>query len=586
MPLAPAPPEPSAQAAARSAACPRRSEMTAIARTLTDPVTYRRLAYLLLGMPLGLAWFTALITLWSLTVGLAITPMVIPVLLALAFATRGFTAVEAELARSLLGVDAHVPALSIPRGGGIRARAKALFGAGFWRAQGFLWIRWFVGFPVGVAMVALLGSAIGMIFGPLWIPFIHHGASISFGFWHAHTVLQALPFVPVGVILLALSVALAYPLGAAFVPLTAAFLGDDPTRLEASVERAAGSARAGLAVAGPTRRGLQTHAIVDGSLVATTIFIWAAASRGYFWPIWVVLPFATALGMHAWLLELSENTELVKRRFRGSTTLAGTAGIAAIFWVFTVCVWAVSGHGYFWPIWTLLGLALIVGAVGGAVLLAGPRAMAERIETLTASRAGAVNVQDSELRRIERDLHDGAQARLVALGMSLGMAEQKLSQDPERASELLAEARAGAEQALRELRDLARGIHPPVLADRGLEAAISALANATPMHVVLSCDIPKRPPSAVESAAYFVAAESLTNAAKHAHADWLEIRIAEVGQHLEIEIKDDGIGGANPNGSGLTGLRHRVEALDGTLHVTSPPGGPTTVYAELPCVWS
>lgn len=210
--------------------------------------------------------------------------------------------------------------------------------------------------------------------------------------------------------------------------------------------------------------------------------------------------------------------------------------------------------------------------------------MAQRIETLTATRAGAVSVQDSELRRIERDLHDGAQARLVALGMSLGMAEQKLSEDPEQASRLLAEARAGAEQALRELRDLARGIHPPLLADRGLEAAISSLANATPMHVALSVDVPTRPPTAVESAAYFVAAEALANAAKHAKADWLEIRIAQIGRQLELEIKDDGVGGADPDGSGLVGLRRRVEALDGTLTVTSPAGGPTTIYAELPCV--
>jgi signal transduction histidine kinase len=325
--------------------------------------------------------------------------------------------------------------------------------------------------------------------------------------------------------------------------------------------------------------------VVDASVVTVLIFIWAVTSLGYFWPIWIVLPFATALAMHAWLLELAERPQLI-RRFRGSKVLAATVGIAGAFWLFTVAVWAVSSHQYFWPIWTLLGLAIVVGAETAAVLLGSPHdaEMAERIETLTATRAGAVNVQDTELRRIERDLHDGAQARLVALGMSLGMAEQKLADDPERAGELLAEARVGAEQALRELRDLARGIHPPVLADRGLEAAIEALANSTPMHVALSVDVPKRPSSAVESAAYFVTAESLANAAKHAKADWLDIRIATVGSNLELEITDDGIGGADPNGSGLVGLRHRVEALDGTLEVTSPPGGPTTVYAELPCV--
>jgi signal transduction histidine kinase len=167
--------------------------------------------------------------------------------------------------------------------------------------------------------------------------------------------------------------------------------------------------------------------------------------------------------------------------------------------------------------------------------------------------------------------------------MSLGMAEQKLADDPEQAGELLAEAREGAEQALRELRDLARGIHPPVLADRGLEAALAALANSTPMHVTLSVDVPQRPASSVESAAYFVVAEALANAGKHAHADWLDIRIARIGQRLELEVKDDGVGGADPSGSGLVGLRRRVEALDGKLEINSPLGGPTTVYAELPC---
>jgi signal transduction histidine kinase len=286
--------------------------------------------------------------------------------------------------------------------------------------------------------------------------------------------------------------------------------------------------------------------------------------------------------MHAWLYRVGHDPA-VARRFRGRASLAGSTGVATIFWLFTVGIWAVSSHGYFWPVWPLLGLVIAVGAHAAAVLLAKPQELMQRIESLTASRAGAVDIQDSELRRIERDLHDGAQARLVALGMSLGMAEQKLTDDPERAGELLAEARAGAEAALRELRDLARGIHPPVLTDRGLEAAITALASSTHMHVALSVDVPKRPTSTVESAAYFVVAEALANAAKHSGSEWLDIRIATVGRHLELEVTDDGAGGADPGGSGLVGLRHRVEALDGTLELTSPAGGPTTVYAELPC---
>jgi len=220
-----------------------------------------------------------------------------------------------------------------------------------------------------------------------------------------------------------------------------------------------------------------------------------------------------------------------------------------------------------------------------AVLLTSPRRaeMAERIETLETTRAGAVDAQESELRRIERDLHDGAQARLVALGMSLGMAEQKLSEDPQRAGELLAEARLGAEHALRELRDLARGIHPPVLADRGLEAALASLASSTPLRVGLSVDVAPRPAPAVESAAYFVAAEALANAAKHARAQRVDITVVRAGDALELEVRDDGDGGADPAGNGLRGLQRRVEALDGSLIVTSPRGGPTTIRAELPC---
>jgi signal transduction histidine kinase len=307
-------------------------------------------------------------------------------------------------------------------------------------------------------------------------------------------------------------------------------------------------------------------------------------SRVYFWPVWVVLPLASALAIHGWLVLIAERPSLV-RRFRGSRTLAATAGVGVIAGLFFTVIWAITGHGYFWPVWPILGIAIVFAVVMAAELLSSPSdaELTERIETLESTRAGAVDVQDSELRRIERDLHDGAQARLVSLGMSLGMAEQKLVEDPARASELLAEARVGAEHALRELRDLARGIHPPVLADRGLEAAIAALASSTPLPVSVSAHVDDRPSSAVESAAYFVVAEALANAAKHAHATRIEIRLERAGDRLEVEVKDDGVGGANAGGSGLLGLRRRVEALDGMLVVLSPSGGPTTVRAELPC---
>jgi len=249
--------------------------------------------------------------------------------------------------------------------------------------------------------------------------------------------------------------------------------------------------------------------------------------------------------------------------------------------VFFVLVWAVTGAGYFWPLWPILVLAVAFAI--RAVRELGRRG--ERITELETTRAGAVEQQESELERIERDLHDGAQARLVALGMSLGMAEQKLTTDPVAAQELLAEARRGTREALEELRSLARGIHPPVLTDRGLAAAIEALAARTPLDVDVSVKLPQRPPRAVETAAYFVAAEALANAGKHASAGHVDVGIRVDDGNLVVEVVDDGSGGADPAGNGLRGLARRVQALDGTLAVDSPAGGPTTIRAVMPCEW-
>jgi signal transduction histidine kinase len=266
----------------------------------------------------------------------------------------------------------------------------------------------------------------------------------------------------------------------------------------------------------------------------------------------------------------------------GSEALAIHIGISSLLLAFLVAVWAVTSNGYFWPVWPALALALLVVA-HAAVVYARRQ---HRIERLEETRAGAVDVQEAELHRIERDLHDGAQARLVAVGMSLGLAEQALQTDPGAAGELLAEARRGATEALQELRVLARGIRPPILTDRGLGPAVSALAARTPLPVTLSVDVADRYPSAVETAAYFTVSEALANAIKHANAAHVEIRIEAVNGVLVVEVVDDGDGGADLSCAGLTGLRQRAEALDGTLRVESPTGGPTTVRAELPCASS
>src|SRR5581483_3619130 len=187
--------------------------MDALTRRLLDIVTYRRLAFLLSAMPLGLVWFVALVTVWSLCVGLVVTPLVIPVAIGLALMTRGFAAVEAELARSLLEVPAAAPAPP-PGGGRFWARMRAQFGLGFWRAQGYLMLRWFLGFPVAIIFLSLLASAVGTIFAPVWVPFLHGGAHL--GFWRPHTFLQCLAIVPLGLILLPATLLMGNPVARMF----------------------------------------------------------------------------------------------------------------------------------------------------------------------------------------------------------------------------------------------------------------------------------------------------------------------------------------------------------------------------------
>jgi signal transduction histidine kinase len=212
--------------------------------------------------------------------------------------------------------------------------------------------------------------------------------------------------------------------------------------------------------------------------------------------------------------------------------------------------------------------------------------LTERVEQLTVSRDASVEGASVELRRIERDLHDGAQQRLVGLAMDLGLAKERLATggDPARAVELVNRAHDEAKQAISELRDLVRGIHPSVLTDRGLDAALSALAARSPVPVDIDVLLDRRPPAAIEAAAYFVVAESLANIAKHSHATRASVRIAERPGVLVIDIYDDGVGGAVEHpGGGLSGLRDRITAVEGRLRISSPDGGPTLLAVELPC---
>jgi signal transduction histidine kinase len=219
------------------------------------------------------------------------------------------------------------------------------------------------------------------------------------------------------------------------------------------------------------------------------------------------------------------------------------------------------------------------------LLLSPPKAdLAARVTELEISRERVVDAAEAERRRIERDLHDGAQQRLVALAMELGRAKAKLADDVDAARELVDQAHAEAKAALTELRDLVRGVHPPVLTDRGLDAALSGLAARCSVPVAVQYDVAVRPKPAVEAVAYFVVAEALTNIAKHSRASQATVVVEGHGYPgaLHIVITDDGIGGADPRGAGLTGLADRVSGVDGRLSVESPSGGPTIISAVLP----
>jgi signal transduction histidine kinase len=230
------------------------------------------------------------------------------------------------------------------------------------------------------------------------------------------------------------------------------------------------------------------------------------------------------------------------------------------------------------------GLVRLEAVLASALLDVSADELRRRVADIASSRTRTMSAADQDRRRLERDLHDGAQQRMVSLAMTLGMAQEKLANDPELGAKLVAEAHEEAKRALQDLRDLARGIHPAILTDHGLEAALPALAARSAVPARVDVSVSPRPTPAVESAAYFVVAEALTNVAKHAHAENVFITARRDGNTLTLEVRDDGTGGATMvPGGGLAGLVDRIEALDGRLTMSSPKGGPTVVHAEVPC---
>ena len=535
--------------------------MLAVFRPLVERRTYRELLYLLAGAPLAALWFGLLLGGWLAVGILAITPLVVPVLVGFRWATWLAAESEGATARALLRLDVSVPRPALGERGYLGRIRSSLNDTTFWAQQGYLVLRTTLGFVIAVGVASAIGASAWLVA----LPITYRLTSQDVFGVQVHSLGTAFAFAALGLAGLVASAWLVRGLASAW------------TR---AVRLLGGGLSGPFAPPAPAtdnqallRRHLATHAAFYAGLNAVLIVIWPVTSRGYFWPIWPMLALGLPLAVHAWTVFVDRGDF---RRIARTRALAIDIGAATTLFLFFVAIWAVTRHGYFWPLWPGLGLAVVVG-------LHALSTMGRRIDTLTTTRAGAVDAAESELRRIERDLHDGAQARLVALGMSLGLAEQKLETDPEEARQLLAEARAGAGDALRELRDLARGIHPPILADRGLEAALDALVTRLPLTADVRVELDERPPEPVESAAYFVAAEALANASKHAGASRVDIRALRMGDAVIVTVVDDGRGGANPDGPGLRGLRGRVEALDGTLRIESPPDGPTMVEAVLPC---
>jgi len=340
------------------------------------------------------------------------------------------------------------------------------------------------------------------------------------------------------------------------------------------------SAASGSPWAGRWHAFFRFEAFLSAAIGLAVGLGWATTGGGRFWPAWVWFGLAVPLGLQAavrWGLRAPKG-----RRF-----LSLHASVSFTVGVMLLVIWLLSGAGYFWPVWPVVSLAILFAVhVWFARHQADAReqALASRVDVLTRTRRGALDTQAAELRRIERDLHDGAQARLVSVAMSLGLAETLLETDPDLLAQLLAEARSTTLAALDDLRTVMQGIQPPVLADRGLEGAVRALALDVAVPVTVSGGLTGRAPAPVESAAYFTAAECLANVIKHSDATsaWVDLRHRD--GVLSVVVGDNGCGGARiGGGTGLRGVIRRLESFDGTVTVSSPAGGPTTVTMEVPC---
>jgi signal transduction histidine kinase len=535
-------------------------------------------------LTIGLGTAALALALWisSLALSLSLSLFVIglPVMLASAIAYRWVANLDRLNAALVLGrpLTGHYDDHS--RDQFLGRLSATLHDRQTWRDLLWLVVHSVVGLLFGSVALGLIGQVLGTVTLPLWYWAIPGGVQWggSSGLWEIDSLWEALVVVPLALPLAAITVMLLRVMALTQARLASTLLGESGATALWPADATGGAAR-------PRRdpgRALPLHLAVASFAGFTSTLIWGLTG-GYFWPMWVWLGLGISVAFHAVAVQAL--------RAAGDPVAGFLAKVEFCVVIAGICfaVWALSGGGYLWPVWPVIGMSVALGL--RALFLFRHRlpwvreqALVERVDQLTRTRRGALDVQDSELRRIERDLHDGAQARLVALSMQLGRAEARLEDHPELA-ELVRQARGEASAAIAELRDLARGIAPPVLVARGLEAAIDALGRRAMTAVTVDAHIDRRPPAVIETAAYFVVAEAMTNVAKHAPQASARVELSLDAERLLIEVTDDGPGGADPDGGGPTGLRHRVEALDGVLRVSSPAGGPTVIRAELPCGW-
>ena len=490
------------------------------------------------------------LVLWStlvpLSIGLAVTFIGLVVALGTLLACRWFARVERHRAAIVLGApiaERHAPA----RDARWTARLRALLGdATTWRDFAWTGLAGIVALPLSGLAVTLWGLVLGFVSLPAWYWALPDAADV--GVWQIGSLPRALAVAAVGLVLVPVTGYLVRGLTIVEVEIMRWML--TPRRADTTAAEAAPAGPDDEAPGPVLALPLSLHVSFALLICTVVAIIWIATGFGhYFWPIWVWLPLAltVAIGLVAARAQEAPPSRTRALRAHGEFWIAISA--------FLVSIWLVSGAGTFWPFFCILSFA-IIWAVHAIIALrdrlplgAREQQLAERVDVLTRTRRGALDVQAAELRRIERDLHDGAQARLVSLTMQLGRAEERVADQPELAA-LLRGAKEDAGLAIAELRDLARGIAPPILADRGLAAAIEALGRRSAIPVTVDADPDQRPLPVVETAAYFVVAESLTNVAKHAGGAAARVRVLRAGDDLVVEIADEGPGGANPAGAG------------------------------------